>query len=140
MQEFTDRVGKQIEAMKSEINQTKTPCEVFTAEHCYPNDYSKSIDGKVVAIKAGILRPEYRRGEVQIVLVNGGNGARANAHGRAVFCYHLNDGKHTRFDRHDVRGEVKPEFIPKWAAEKVAEIQAEKASPPQRKAKDREER
>jgi hypothetical protein len=137
--EFTGRVNAQIEAMRSEITQSKTQCPVFTAEHCYRNDYSQSIDGKIVAIKAEVLRPEYRRGEVQIVLVSGGNGARGNSHGRAVFCYHLNDGKQTRFERHDVQGEVKPEFIPKWALDKAAEIQAEKAAP-QKNQKNREAR
>ena len=137
--EFTGRVNAQIEAMRSEIDQSKTACPVFTAEHCYPNDYSQSIDGKIVAIKAEVLRPEYRRGEIQIVWVSGGNGARANAHGRAVICYHLNDGKQTRFERHDVQGEVRPEFIPKWALDKAAKIQTAKAAP-QKNQKNREAR
>ncbi len=139
LSEFTGRVNAQIEAMRSEISQSKTQCPVFTAEHCYPNDYKQSIDGKIVAIKAEILRPEYRRGEVQIILVSGGNGARGNSHGRAVFCYHLNDGKQTRFERHDVQGEVKHEFVPKWALDKAAEIQAAKAAP-QKNQKNREAR
>lgn len=140
MQLFTGRVTTQIEAIKSEINQSKTPCEVFTAEQCYHNDYSQSIDGKIVAIKAEVLRPEYRRGEVQLVLVGGGNGAKANPRGNAVFCYHLNDGKHTRFERYDIQGEVRPERLPAWAKEKAAAILAEKANPPQKKPKDREDR
>jgi len=41
------------------------------------------------------------------VLVDGGNGSKANPIGRAVYCYHLNDGKHTRFERSDVQGEVR---------------------------------
>ena len=130
--EFTGRVNTQIEAMRSEIDHSKTTCEVFTAEHCHPHVYSKSIDGKIVAIKAGILRPEYRRGEAQIVLVSGGSGARANPNGRTVFCYHLNNGVHTRFGRSDVQGAVKPEFVPKWAAEHAAALPAEKASPPKK--------
>lgn len=141
MQEFTGRVNAQIETMRSEIDQSKAPCKVFTAEHCYPNDRGQSIEDKIVAIKADILRPEYRRGDVQLVLVSGGSGARANSFGNAVFCYHLNDGQHTRFERYDVQGEVKPEFLPKWAKEKAVAIQAEKsAAQPQRKPKDREER
>jgi len=141
MQKFTGRVDRQIEAVKSEVSKSELTHKVFTAEHCHRHDYGQSIDGKIVAIKAGILRPEYRRGEIQIVLVDGGAGARANPNGRAVFCYHLSDGKHTRFERHDVQGEVKPEFLPKWAKEKAAEIQAEKgASNPQKKPKSREER
>ena len=126
VQEFTGRVNTQIKLMKSEISQSKT-CEIFTAEHCHRNDYSQSIDGKIVAIKAEILRPEYRRGDVQLVLVSGGSGAKENPYGRAVYCYHLNNGQHTRFERHNVQGEVKAECLPAWAAEKAAAIQAETA-------------
>ena len=133
IEEFTNRVSKQIEVMKGEVSKSKMPKEVFTAEHCYPNDYTQSIDGKIVAIKADVLRPEYRRGDVQLVLVNGGNGANANSRGNAVFCYHLNNGKHTRFERFDVQGEIKPEYLPKWAADKAASIQAEKAVLTQKK-------
>lgn len=140
MQEFTGRVNTQLEAMKSEIAQSKFNTPVFTAEHCHPNDYGQSIDGKIVAIKASILRPEYRRGNVQLVLVDGGNGSRANPGGNAVFCYHLNDGRHTRFERYDVQGEVKSEYLPQWAKDKAAAIQLEKANPPQKKPKDREDR
>ena len=141
MLEFTDRVTMQIESVRNEINQSKVSCKVFTAEHCYQHDYSKSIDGEIVAIRAEFLRPEYRRGEVQIVLVNGGAGAIANPRGRAVFCYHLDDGRHTRFERHDVLGVIKAEFVPDWAKEKAAAIIAEKGvSTPHKKPKNREER
>ena len=116
------------------------PPDIFTAEHCYPNDYGQSIDGKIVAIRSEVLRPEYRRGNVQLVLVSGGNGARGNPNGRAVYCYHLNNGEHTRFEWHDIQGEVRPEFLPAWAKEKAAEIQAEKAAPPQKNPKARDER
>ena len=138
MQEFTDRVLTQVKVMKA-INRSRLP-QIFTAEHCYRNDRGQSIDGKIVAIKAEILRPEYQHGDVQLVLVSGGNGARANSHGNAVFCYHLNNGNHTRFERYDVQGEVKPEFLPAWAKEKAAEIRAEKAESPQKKPKETEVR
>jgi len=136
VEEFTGRVNTQIELMKSEINQSKA-CELFTAEHCHRNDYSQSIDGKIVAIKAEILRPEYRRGDVQLVLVSGGNGAKENPYSRALYCYHLNNGQRTRFERHDVQGEVKAEHLPAWAIEKAAAIQTEKASQPQKNPKGR---
>jgi hypothetical protein len=137
--EFTGRVNTQIETMRGEIAQSKETCELFIAGHCVPHDYGQNIDGKIVAIKAGALRPEYRRGKVQIVLVNGGNGSRANPNGRAVYCYHLNNGQRTRFERHDVQGEIKPEYVPQWAREKAAEIQAEKSAP-QKNPKHREDR
>lgn len=137
MQEFTDRVNGQIEAMRGEANRGHMPYEVFTAEHCHPNDYRQNLVGKIVAIKVDVLRPEYRNGDTQLVLVDGGNGAKANPYGNAVFCYHLNNGKHTRFERYDVQGEVKSEFLPNRAKEKAATIQAEKEMPAQ-KPKNRE--
>jgi hypothetical protein len=139
MQEFTNRVNKQIETMKSEINKNNIPRDIFTAEHCYPNDYTKSIDGKVVAIKAEIFRPEYKRGDVQLVLVSGGNGAKANPNGNAVFCYHLNNGKHTRFERYDVQGEVKPECMPEWAKERLTAVKAQIDAERNKSAKSKED-
>ena len=137
MEEFTGRVSKQIEAVREEVKKIGLPPGLFTAEHCYPNDYKQSIDGKVVAIRADIFRPEYRRGDVQLVLINGGNGARAEPMGRTIFCYHLNDGKHTRFYRSDVQGEVRPEHLPQWAKDKAAAIQSQKNTP-QRNPKEME--
>ena len=124
MQEFVNRLEGQIEAVRQRIGNESFDAKPITAEECYPNDYNQSIDGKVVAIKAEVLRPEYRRGDRQLVLVDGGNGASANSRGNAVFCYHLNNGTHTRFERYDVLGEIK--VLPEWAKEKFARLQAEK--------------
>ena len=121
MEEFVGSLECQIRAVREEIiNYDPTP---ITTEQCYPHDYGQSIDGKVVAIKADVLRPEYRRGDMQLVLVDGGFGAEANARGNAVYCYHLNDGRHTRFERYQVLGEIKE--LPEWAAERLAVIKAE---------------
>jgi len=137
MKEFIDRVGSQIEAMKREIDTSKMPHEIFTAEHCYHNDYGQSIDGKIVAIKAEVIRPEYRRGDVQLVLVSHGSGVKANPYGNSVFCYHLDDGKFTRFERYEVQGEVKPEHLPEWAKEKAAAVKAQIAAERAKSKKDR---
>ena len=128
MEEFTGRVNQQIEAVREEVKEVDLPTNIFSPEYCFPNDYTQSIDGKIVAIKAEVLRPEYRRGDVQLVLVDGGFGANANARGRTVSCYHLNTGQHTRFERSDVLGEVKPECLPQWAKDNATAILADKAS------------
>ena len=135
MKEFIDRVGGQIESVRSEQEQINLPDTIFTAEHCYPNDYRQSIDGKVVAIRADVLRPEYRRGDNQLVLVAGGFGANANARGSAVFCYHLNNGKHTRFERHEVLGVVKE--LPDWAKERLAAVKSQMTAEHAKSKKDR---
>ena len=138
MKEFIDRVGVQIEAVRSEQEQINLPEAIFTADHCFPNDYKQSIDGKVVAIRGNIFRPEYRRGDNQLVYVNGGSGANANSRGTAVFCYHLNNGKHTRFERYEVQGEVKPECLPDWAKERLAAVKVQIAAEHAKSKKDRE--
>lgn len=126
MQEFTKRVDEQMEKARAVVGKEDFQVELITASQCYPHDYGQRIVGKVVAIKAEVLRPEYRRGDVQLVFVSGGNGGKANPMGDGVYCYHLNNGQHTRFERYDVLGEIK--VLPDWAKERLAVIQAEKES------------
>ncbi len=124
LREFARGLHNQIEKVASEIGKAAYQPEPITARECHPNDYSQSIIGKVMAIKAEALRPEYRRGDMQLVLVDGGNGANANARGNAVFCTQLNDGTRTRFERYDVQGEMKE--LPPWAAARLDAISAER--------------
>ena len=122
MELYTERITGQIEAVKAEIAGKQTPMTTITAEQCHPNDLSKSIDGKIVAIRADVLRREYQTADHQLVLVRGGFGAQANSRGSAVYVTNLYDGKESRFERHDIQGEIKPEHIPHWALEKAARI------------------
>jgi hypothetical protein len=124
MGEFIGAIDQKIVALRSEFEKTDYRSEPITAAECYPHDYGENLIGKVVAIKADALRPEFRRGDVQTVLVGGGFGANGNSRGSAVFCYRLNDGKHTRFERCDVLGVVRE--LPDWAKERVAAIRAER--------------
>ncbi|MCK9480020.1 MAG: hypothetical protein M0R40_11070 [Firmicutes bacterium] len=124
---FVQRLAQQVEQVKSEQDKMKIPFEVIGSDMCYSNDYSESIEGKVVAIKADALRPEHRHAASQIVYVTGGNGARANALGNAVFCNYLYSGEHSRFERYEVQGVLKPEHYPKWVAEKLKLLEAKQA-------------
>jgi hypothetical protein len=131
VQDFTGRISVEIEKIQSERDAHGLPAELFTAEDCYPHNYAESIEGKVVAIKSSVLSPEYRRGDVQLVYAVRGNGVAANPRGNAVYCYQLNDGKHTRFERYDVQGVVKE--LPDWAKESLARIQAQIDKPAETK-------
>lgn len=133
LQEFTDHIGKEAAALQVERDVLNLPADLFTAEHCFPHDYGESIDGKVIAIRADVFSPEYRRGDYQIVLVDGGNGSKANPSGHAVYCYHLNNGNHTRFERHDVLGVIRPEAVPDWAKDGLARVEAERGKPAEEK-------
>ena len=63
------------------------------------------------------------------MLCNGGNGARANARGNAVFCEYLTDCRKTRFDRADVLGILKKECYPLWVTERVQVIREFQKNP-----------
>jgi hypothetical protein len=141
MGEFNSRVAHQLEIVRQEIQGSGLPTELFTAEHCDLDNNAQSIYGKIVVLRADIFRPEYRRGDVQLVLVTGGSGARPNPSSRSIYCIHLNrqgNEKETRFYRSDVLGIIKPECLPAWARERAVALLAEKKT--SQKPSDRGER
>lgn len=127
MKLFGQRIQAQAERVLAEQEKITVPLEPLTADDCYPNDYQKSINGEVVAIRVASLAPEYRTANCQLVLVTGGNGSHAKCRGNACFCINLYTGEHTRWERYDVQGVVKPEKLPAWAKERLAVIQQEQA-------------
>jgi len=72
------------------------------------------------------LRPEYRTADKQLVLATGGFGAHANSRGRAVYTVNLYSGKESRWNREDIWGTLKSEYMPDWAKERLKQIQAER--------------
>jgi len=120
MTEFLARAQAQMEAVKAERVETKIP--LFTKEHCTPNDYSQSIENKVVVIRPECLMPEYRSAVKQLVLATGGFGTHGNSRGRAVYTVNLYTGKEARWNREDVLGVLKPEHMPDWATEKLKQV------------------
>lgn len=119
---FCDRVKSQIEATKENLKQITVPLDTITSEMCFVNDYSNSLVNKIVAIKQSVLRNEYQTQAHQLVLVTGGFGAEANSRGSACFCTNLYSGKNNRWERRDIQGEVKPEYLPQWAKDKLSKI------------------
>lgn len=126
MTEFISRVTAQLETAKAEKNKITVPLQPFTLEHCTPNDYGESIENKVVVIRAECLRPEYRTADRQLVLATGGFGAHANARGRAVYIVNLYSGREARWNREDILGIVKPEYMPDWAKARLHQLEAER--------------
>lgn len=132
---FGERISAQADRVREANESIDVPNAVITKENCFPNNYSKSINGKVIAINPDTLRNEYRRAERQLYLVTGGFGAEANSRGSAVLCKNIYDGKDTRFERRDVLGEVKPDRLPDWAKEAIRKLPEKEK---QKKHKDRE--
>jgi hypothetical protein len=128
---YGERICSQAELVLKSNKELDLPATVISKDDCVPDDYRKSINGKVIAINPDTLRNEYRRADRQLYLVTGGFGAEANSRGSAVFCKNLHTGENTRFERRDVLGEVKPDRLPDWAKEAIKKL-------PEKKHKDRE--
>lgn len=131
---YAKRIQEQSDRLKEERASVSVPNEKITAELCIPDDYKKSIEGKVIVINPAVLLPEYRTADRQLWLCTGGFGSHANSRGSACFCTNLYSGKETRWERGHVLGEMK--VLPDWAKERLANIQSQR----QKAAKEREER
>ena len=90
---------------------------------CVGGSDKLDFEGQIVAIKAGVLSPEFRSASHQLHIATGGFGCSPTARGRTVYCTNIYDGTKTKFDRADIAGVVLPESIPAWAKDKIAQLQ-----------------
>ena len=96
---------------------------VLKTSDCIHGSDKLDYEGQIVAVKAGVLSPEFRSASYQLHVATGGFGCSPTASGRAVYCTNIYDGSKTRFDRADIAGVVIPESIPAWAKDKIAQLQ-----------------
>lgn len=96
------------------------------AGDCVPDGMDMDLEGKVVALKAGILRPEYRACSHQLMLATGGFGCSPSARGRTVFGVNLYSGEDERWNRSDILGVVAEDTLPAWAPEKLSRLREPK--------------
>ncbi|MDO4562527.1 MAG: DUF3849 domain-containing protein [Clostridia bacterium] len=94
--------------------------KLFDASHC--EEEQCNMKGKVVVLSRMALKEEYWTPENQLWLATGGFGCSPTASGRAVYATCLYDGENTRWERHQIAGVLKDEFMPDWAREKLNEI------------------
>lgn len=123
MELFAERVQEQCKKIRDEQQKVTVSRELITAEMCFKDNRDESIVGKVAAVKAEILKPEYRSADYQLIYVTGGNGASGNSRGNACYYTTLYSGERGRWERYDILGEVKPECLPQWAKERLVGIQ-----------------
>lgn len=140
MKLFGERIRQQADKVLTEQEQTTVPLAPLNADDCFPNSYSECIERKIVAVKTSALAPEYRTVNHQLVYVTGGNGAQANARGTACFCINLYSGRHIRWERYDIQGEVKPEKLPEWAKKRLPEILRQEQAKKEQRRSDKEAR
>lgn len=96
---------------------------LFTREHC--EDDMGDFEGKVVVISHKHLNEEYWSPENQLWIATDGFGCSPTAIGRAVYATCLIDDDKCRWDRHQVLGVIKDEYLPEWARQKLEEMKSQ---------------
>ena len=76
----------------------------------------------MVVINPYIFKDEYKTPEDQLFLAESGFGCRPDSRGRKVFGQFLKDGEKTHYQRSDIVGILKDEYLPEWAKEKLDEL------------------
>lgn len=100
--------------------------ELFGPEHCRPESRTgEDFKGKVLVLSRNALKESYWAPQNQLWVASGGFGCSPTASGRAVYATCLGDGEpNVRWDRSDFLGVLEEAYLPDWAAEKLAELQA----------------
>jgi len=135
---FGERIAEQAEKARLERSAAQKQGisnAPISAADCIPISPADDLDGKIIVIKAEVLRREYQSAIHQLKLCTGGFGSQPNSRGTAVFCTDLYSGREGRFERWDVLGTMEPEMLPDWAKQRLSDIQREP-----HKQKDREAR
>jgi hypothetical protein len=124
MREFTRRINSALDGLDLSRVYRGSPLMDFrlNLEDCVSGGMANDLRGKVVAIKAEILSPEYRAGSYQLMLAEGGFGCSPNARGQSVFCKELYSGESARWGRTDILGVVDESLLPTWAKEKLSRL------------------
>lgn len=113
---LVDSLAGQVQKMYQSLNLLDNGQTIQSAE---PQDYT----GKLLIIRADVLKEEFRTPENQLFLASGGFGCKPDARGRKVFGQFLSDGEKTQFYREDFEGVIDEKHIPQWAKDKMAQMQ-----------------
>lgn len=123
---FAQHIQEQTDRTRIEITApffNGTDLEAIGIDGCKPLTHEDVLVGKVVVIRADVLRPEYQCATHQLRLCVGGFGAQPFSRGSACFCKNLLTGEEGRFERDEILGTMKRDDLPLWAKQKLEAIQ-----------------
>jgi len=112
---LADHIAGGVRRMYADLN-------LYDHSHRAEGDvHEQDFIGKLLILRADVLKESARMPENQLFLCNGGFGSRPHSRGRAVFGEFLIDGEKTRFNREDFIGICDDRYLPDWAREKLQE-------------------
>ena len=110
-----------VDLVTSQARQAYEQLNLFDGTQCIAIRDFQTVVGQVLVVNPDCLVDEHKTPDTQLFLAKYGNGCRPNAIGRSIFGEFLIDGEQARYHRHEFLGVLKPELLPEWAVEKMAE-------------------
>ncbi len=126
---FSQRLSENIQKVKAEHDKITIPNETISIDKCIPMHECGDITDKVIVVNPNVLRSEHRIAAKQLYIAKSGNGVKAESLGTAVYCDNIYSGNHTRFERYDFIGVLKPECYPNWVKNKLSVAEEIKNNP-----------
>jgi len=108
--------------LAGKIQQMYASLNLYDHRHRVQADKPQDYTGKLLILRADVLKESYRTPENQLFLAQSGFGCSPDASGRAVYGQFLIDGEEVRFNRHDFIGICDENYLPDWAKEKLSEL------------------
>ena len=93
-------------------------------KQCIHSDKPQDYEKKLLILKPEILNEQFKNPINQYFYATGGFGCDPEKSGRKVFGQFLADGEKAQFYREDFVGVADCEQLPKWAVERLAQIEA----------------
>ena len=109
-----------IDILAKNVRKLYDDLDLFSFTHC--KEGNLDYEDQVVVISPKALKEEYWKPEYQLWKATNGFGCSSTAVGRAVYATCLFDDDQNRWDRSNVIGVIKEEFLPDWAKQKLEEM------------------
>lgn len=114
-----------VDGLAGQVQEMYAKLGLFSGKHIVQSDEPQDYKGKLLIIRADVLKEECRTPNNQLFLANSGFGCSPTSSGRKVYGQFLSDGEKTQFYRSDFVGVISDEHIPDWAKEKMEQIQTQ---------------
>lgn len=119
---YSQRINDHISKVKDKLAEFPYDRGIIGKDAC-DSISGVNLKGKVIVIKGDIIKPEFAGADRQLCIANGGFGCSPEGSGTKVFCTNLYTGEEVGWHRGDILGTIKPECMPEWAKERLAEIE-----------------
>lgn len=118
---YLSAMMKQNEMVIKEV-QERPKCKIIK-EDCQSIYNYKDLIGKIVVLDSHVLYKEYQSESYQLYIARGGFGCDPKGTGNAVYAVNIYSDEETRLEKYDLIGVIKEEKMPKWAKEKLKQIE-----------------